>query len=371
MKLKLSFIILLNLITLFSLAQDTVAIFASKKDTGRYQRKTIAFPVLASAPETSLQLGAMVTHFFKLGNHHHITRTSYVQAIGSFTLKKQFQASINHHIFFDREKYVSTGNYTFSRFPENFYGVGNESPKDSQETVSYYSINISERLLRRVYRKLFIGVQYSFVRLFDVRFEAPDRFTSQTIYGKNGGNVSGLGPSIIWDNRSSVLNSFSGAYIELSAYFNDRSLGSDFNFESYILDVRKYYSLRNKKGVVALQAYGTFHTGHTPFRQLSMLGGSSIMRGYYAGRYRDNDLVAFQAEYRSPLVYKEKWGFVVFAAAGQVSPSPDKMNLNMFKPTYGGGLRRVLNKKENLNLRIDVAFGNNTSAVYLNIAEAF
>ena len=369
-KLLFSLLCLLSIRT-FTLAQQIPLDSTSAKDSSFYKRKTIIFPVIASAPETSVQLGAVVMHFFKHGKSHSLTRTSYLQALGSFTFNKQFNIGLSHHVFFDREKYISTGSLIFSKFPENFYGLGNQSLKDSQETVSYYSINVTERILRKVYKKLFIGAQYSFVRLFDVSFQAPERFSNESIIGKQGGNVSGLGPSIIWDSRSSVLNSFSGSYVEISSYFNRTALGSDFNFNSYVFDARKYIPLKNKKGILALQAYVNLHTGQTPFRQLSMLGGNSIMRGYYAGRYRDNDLAAVQAEYRSPLFIANKWGFVLFAAAGEVAPVVKDFKVDAIKPTYGAGLRRVINKKENLNLRIDVAFGNNTSAFYLTIAESF
>lgn len=40
-------------------------------------------------------------------------------------------------------------------------------------------------------------------------------------------------------------------------------------------------------------------------------------------------------------------------------------------PSYGGGLRFKINRKENVNLRMDYGFGNGQQNIYFFIAEAF
>jgi hemolysin activation/secretion protein len=109
--------------------------------------------------------------------------------------------------------------------------------------------------------------------------------------------------------------------------------------------------------------------GNVPFRYLSALGGTDIMRGYYAGRYRDKNLIALQSEFRFPLFWR--FGMVVFASIGEVS---DKILVYRFKTVkygIGTGLRFALKPHEKLNLRIDFGWGNQSFASYLTVTEAF
>ncbi len=94
------------------------------------------------------------------------------------------------------------------------------------------------------------------------------------------------------------------------------------------------------------------------------------MRGYYEGRYTDNNFIAAQVEHRFHLI--ERFGMVVFAAAGRVGLRPrDLFTFQGLKPSLGSGLRYAIDKKEKLNLRLDIGFGHRSTGVYFNITEAF
>jgi hypothetical protein len=92
------------------------------------------------------------------------------------------------------------------------------------------------------------------------------------------------------------------------------------------------------------------------------------MRGYYEGRFRDNNLIAAQIEYRFPIAYP--LGMVVFGSAGQVYRYGREIGFDNLKYAYGAGLRLKIVKTENLNLRFDVAKGEKIN-FYFGIAEAF
>jgi outer membrane translocation and assembly module TamA len=109
--------------------------------------------------------------------------------------------------------------------------------------------------------------------------------------------------------------------------------------------------------------------GEVPFTQLSYLGGGNIMRGFYAGRYRDNDLVAAQAEYRRPIW--RNWGIVLFAGVGKVGKSLDDLHVKDMQHSLGFGFRRTISKQQKINLRMDVGYGNGQCNFYINIGEAF
>ena len=56
---------------------------------------------------------------------------------------------------------------------------------------------------------------------------------------------------------------------------------------------------------------------------------------------------------------------------GEVFEEFDKFSLDSLKPSYGIGLRFKFNQKENVNLRADLGFGENTNGIYFNVGEAF
>ncbi len=94
------------------------------------------------------------------------------------------------------------------------------------------------------------------------------------------------------------------------------------------------------------------------------------MRGYFYGRYRDNFYGMFQAEYRQ--YFWKRLGFVAFAGAGNVSHNILEYDFSNLKYSYGAGLRFLFNKKEKVNLRMDIGFGNDGNrGIYFGIQEAF
>ena len=121
--------------------------------------------------------------------------------------------------------------------------------------------------------------------------------------------------------------------------------------------------------MLAWQGLGIFSFGSVPYRNLAVLGGNSIMRGYYAGRYRDKKFLGTQVEYRFP-VYKRFSG-VTFASAGQVAGELSEISFSEFKFAGGAGLRFAVLPKEKLNLRLDVAHGNETINYYIVLSESF
>ena len=99
-----------------------------------------------------------------------------------------------------------------------------------------------------------------------------------------------------------------------------------------------------------------------------------MMRGYYTGRYRDQNLLAGQAELRYR--YNNRFGAVVFAGTGQVFANGDFAMKN-FKPSYGMGGRYFFDPEKGLSVRMDYAVGEKRinekrqSGFYFTLAESF
>ena len=94
-----------------------------------------------------------------------------------------------------------------------------------------------------------------------------------------------------------------------------------------------------------------------------------IMRGYFQGRYRDNNYIAAQLEYRIRVWWR--FGMVGFIGAGDVADKISTFDIGEFKYSYGAGLRFRIDETELLDLRIDIGFGKNTSGFYFHYNQAF
>ena len=124
--------------------------------------------------------------------------------------------------------------------------------------------------------------------------------------------------------------------------------------------------------MLAYQLYGANMSGDVPFNQLALMGGESLMRGYYLGRYRDNTLVATQVEYRFlPFPFSRRWGAAAFLSAGGVAPSPREINLGDWVVAGGAGVRFLIFPAKDVYTRIDVAFTEEGPGYYFFIGEAF
>ena len=91
------------------------------------------------------------------------------------------------------------------------------------------------------------------------------------------------------------------------------------------------------------------------------------MRGYYSGRYIDNDFASVQAELRQHLF--SRLGVAVWGGVGNVFPSIGRFRSRDLLANGGIGLR--IEMKHNVNGRIDFGIGRNTCGFVFAIGEAF
>jgi hemolysin activation/secretion protein len=151
-------------------------------------------------------------------------------------------------------------------------------------------------------------------------------------------------------------------------YFNGL-MGSSHPHFKWILDLRNYQEF-GRGHLAYFQFYAKFLGGSKiPFRNMALLGGDKLLRGYFRGRYRDHNMYVIQAEYHSPPLWR--LSLVVFAGLGDVYRLPADLRLRESKPSGGIGLRYRVFRDRRLNLRFDAALGRNDGGIYLGIGEAF
>ena len=341
----------------------------SQKDTTKF-RKTLIFPIITSSIETGWSFGSIAALIFKPNRLDTISRTSNLEILGLYTTKKQLVTAINGSQYFDEERYILNEQVSYSSFPDKFWGIGPNSQETDMEAYKFHQYYIYLHGLRKLTNHLFIGLIFEIQKVMDITYDVGGLFDQQKIVGRNGYGIAGVGTSFTFDSRDNAFSPDKGFFGQLFLNHFDKFWGSDYNYNSIILDLRKYCTIGKEK-VLAFQMYSLNTTGNeVPIRSLASFGGSNRMRGYYDGRYKDNNMFILQTEYRFP-IYKWLKG-VAFGGAGTVGRDINTYALENIKSSFGGGLRIALSKKEKLNLRIDYGIGQGKdNGLYLQLGEAF
>ena len=146
-----------------------------------------------------------------------------------------------------------------------------------------------------------------------------------------------------------------------------KDAGGDFDAETYMISLNRYIPMR-ENDVLALRGYFRTTGGSAPFFILSTFGGSSDLRGYPSGRYRDKSMYAVQGEYRWAM--NDSWIFTGFAGFGEVAPDFGSFGGD-YLPAAGLGARFVVSQKHRVSLSFDVARGKDGTEYYFGVGEAF
>jgi len=339
-----------------------------KNSKDAFKARLIAIPFIYYSPETKLAFGGGGILNFRAGRNKEQTRASTIWAFGTLNLAKQFQVVVKPEIYFERNRFFLSGNLRYERTPQNFFGIGNDMPSTAEESYTPRIVNFQVGVKKKFLGHLFAGVQYDFEQMTMEKVEPGGMLEDGEIPGSRGGLFSGFGVSLDWDTRDAVLYPRKGVFFQITADTYGAMTGSDFAFTSLKLDCREYFLVAPDQ-VLALQAYVRSTAGEVPFHKLAFLGGESLMRGYYKGRFRDKDILAVQAEYR--VMVTKRIGVVGFAGLADVFPAFAEFKLKTIKYSLGTGFRYIVNKREGTTLRLDMAWGKRSFGLYFTAQEAF
>ncbi|MBK6266126.1 BamA/TamA family outer membrane protein [Marivirga sp. S37H4] len=332
----------------------------------------LIYPVIAYAPETSWEFGLSSLYVY-YAKHDTANRLSEINGFTFFTLENQYGLYLDHAIYSNKDNWFFLGSLRFQSFPLFYHGIGIDTPEDYIARVDANQIIIKERVLRKVFHNLFLGLEIDYQRLSSVEFVSSYTTEFDLPRGSEGTTNLGFGLGIVQDNRHNVLNVRKGFFSELAFLHYNTSWGSSYDFTALITDTRIYRPVQ-KNNVLAAQFLGQFNFGDVPFNQLALMGGENMMRGYYRGRYRDNHQLATQVEYRFlplPLGFTKRLGATVFAGAGSVFDDLQSFNVSDIVVSGGAGIRFLLFPKKDIYTRLDLAFTKEGTGFYIFIGEAF
>ncbi|MGW8267461.1 MAG: BamA/TamA family outer membrane protein [Longimicrobiales bacterium] len=335
----------------------------------------VPMPILFRQPETGTGFGSAATYFFRLrspedGSGSGSASPSTITAVAIYTTRSQIIAALEPNLRLRGDRLRIGGALEFVRFPTSFWGVGNDTGDEMEESYTTRALNIEAAALRQFRRGWYAGLVGRYARRKLSDLEPGGLLDQGAVPGTDGDQILGLGMAVSRDTRDRSTSPGSGGFHQLRLIRFASALGSDFNYTQLSLDMRRYLPLA-PGGVLALRALGESLAGTAPFDVFPQLGGAELLRGYYGGRFRDRSLVALQAELRHHLAWR--FGVVGFGALGQVAPAAADLRFDGMKATVGAGLRFAINQGEGLNIRADYGWGleTGTRAFYLSLGEVF
>lgn len=337
------------------------------KEKDPYRSRISAIPFAYYSPETKLAFGVGGVLNFRTGKNKEASRTSSVWVYATYSLAKQYNILLKPEIYLKNNSLCLSGSIRYDRSPQNFYGIGNDTPITDGEKYTPRTFAFQLGVKRRVVGPVFGGLHFEFEQAVMEKIEPGGLLASGQYTGSQGGMLAGIGASLDWDTRDAVLFPRRGMYFQVQGDSFGALAGSDFTFSRVRFDFRDYVSLGTDR-VLVLQAFLVSVFGDPPFYKLALLGGDSLLRGYYRGRFRDKGLALVQAEFRT--LISQRIGVVGFAGVADVFPGIGHFKVEKLKYSIGTGLRYVINR-EGATVRLDLAWGKASFGLYATAQEAF
>ncbi len=350
-------------------------LLSNEADTSR-GGSFLPIPALGYAQETGVEIGGAGLYSFYTDRKDSLNRISRITGLVTLTTKKQSNFSLKSDIWTPGNKYHITSEIRYRNFPFNFYGIGNSTLQVNEDPITQKLFRLNAGIEKMFFKNSYTGLSFNFEsQRFEDKVIGGIYSTNPGIIDKDGGRVLFLGITQMFDSRNTNTYTRKGTFLKLNYSFAPDFFGGDhFSGSLFRVDFRNFQSL-SKKLTLGLNAdYQSINGENTPFYLLPQLGSDEMMRAYYTGRFRDQNLLALQGELRLRL--NPRFGMAAFAAAGNVY-SDGNFKLIQLKPSIGGGFRYFFDIEKGLSVRMDYAIGEQNpgekrqSGFYLSLGEAF
>jgi len=297
----------------------------------------------------------------------------------AYTQNNQIVLPIQNNIWTKGDKYNINGDWRISKYPQGTYGLGGNSAIDDDDLVHYSFARVYQTVLRKVSNNFYAGLGYNLDYHWGIHEDGIEgKETDFAKYGEATKTVSsGLTANLLYDDRENSINPSGGTYVNVILRNNYKFLGSDNNWQSLLVDVRKYVHFpAGSNNILAFWTYDWMVLkGTPPYLDLPSTAWdtyTNVGRGYIQGRFRSNQLLYLETEYRYGITRNGLLGGVVFVNGQSLSEWPGNYQFKYVQPAAGLGLRVKLNKVSKTNIDIDYGFGAQGSrGLFINIGEVF
>ena len=339
-------------------------------DGGFDDSKAIDMSYLPTAyytPEKKFGVGLLVVGLYKTDSATSEEQPSSLVINSFVSMNKSYGVTVENMNFFNQGQERLLLDVDLHNEASVYYGKGisNGDVDSNQYTFEEQVYSFKPRWMTEIADDYFIGIGGDLISASAENLEYTETNTKYDSDSTLPTNFSsGIVVTSVYDSRDYRLNATKGWLFQVDAgvYHNDQQD----SFSTYNFELANYIDLGTVPGLIAWQMQGHFTSGDVPWNLMPDLGGSSAMRGYIKGRYRDDQMAMGQVEYRLPIF--QRYGMVFWAAAGSVASSVEKLNDDILM-SYGTGFRFRI--KDNINLRADIGVGEKDTNFYLNVNEVF
>jgi hypothetical protein len=370
----------------------------------------LVLPNLSSNPTNGFMFGVGGALGWYMGDKA-TTKVSSAAFVGAVTTKNQLITTIKSNIYTRENKFFLQGDWRFYLYSQPTYGLGTNAPdsvklpngvswmgesagKDSAIfPMKFNNLKIVEIVNKNIIGDLYAGVGFNldyYYSIVDEKYRpATDStplmitpyhyYTDTNNFNLNKSIVSGISLNVVYDTRDNQISPFKGYYANINYRINPTWMGSDQSSSSLWVEFRTYVNVRKKtpRNVVAFWLFGDFVlTGKVPYLTLPYLGEDQRARsgrGYTNGRFRGNNIVYGEVEWRFPISQCSKiLGGVLFVNATTTSNPNNGVKLFQYvRPAVGCGLRVMINKYFRTNINLDFAIGKESKGFYFSGQETF
>ena len=315
--------------------------------------------------DTQFGLGIMAAGVYNLDRADSLgTNLSNTSLYTDLCTAPRFKIGLKGDNIFPGDRRRLSYELSFCYIDTKFWGIGYDQCSDDANESRYKSFEVKTNInyVWRLHNNFFIGpmVVVSYARAWDTG----DR---PVWAGLRRRTLSwGPGFTLRYDTRDCLTQTHRGVAVHINQWFNPAWLG---NTDAYFVNESsvRWFGRLWRGAVLATQLHGRFTWGSTPWADMSTLGGSDNMRGYFAGRYRDKNEIDVCVELRQH-VYRRS-GVVAWVGAASVFPRFSAIRFREILPNFGVGYRWEFRK--NTNLRLDYGIGKHQSGIVFQINEAF
>jgi outer membrane protein assembly factor BamA len=357
----------------------------SRKENAERTKQHIqvgVFPAIGYTLQTGF--AAVVSANAVIYKKHHSAKDStslpsIIASSLSYSQKEQIILPLQATLYFNNNKIILVSDWRYLKYPTYTYGLGmNTTPQDTTK-LDYQYFKFHTTLLFQVHPGVFIGAGYILDYFWDIeeKHPKPGNITDFQKYGFDSTSFSsGISLNLLRDTRDNPINAYQGSFLNLAIIPRFQFLGSNANWTSLLLEYRTYIRFpANTNNILALWSYNWLTlSGTPPYLMLPSTGWDKTFntgRGYIQGRFRSNNMLDAEAEYRIQLSRNGLFGMVVFTNFESFS----EINTWQFgspAPAGGLGLRVKLNKYSRTNIAIDYGWGRQGSkGFFVNLGEAF
>ncbi len=357
-----------KIIILFFLISLPFVVISAETAEGKTEKKkfgAVALPVIAYTPETSFMFGATGIGYYNRDPKNSDSIQDTVKISGIYTLKNQFMGVFRTDFYPVNEKILTTLFLAANKSPEVFFGIGDSNNDKNKENYLKQDVKFKAFLGFEINDRVYLGPAFDLWKMEVKKKKPGSMLENDNIEGSKGLEKYGLGIRLLADKREGTFYPTNGFLTEIKML----EYGPSNSFINIFIDHRHYFNIF-KEHVLAFQFIYNINAGTVPFQMMASLGGEEMLRGYYKGSYLDKCMVAGQVEYRFPIYWR--FEATAFFATGNVAPKPLSYNPENTAFAGGVGMRIMLDRREKIPVRFDVAVNREGMfSYYLSIMQAF